>query len=104
LLDEIKRVEDESAKLIARAGQDSEQRIRSAHEEARGLIERMKEECRRIESQTVAEAESEARKRAQAAGKENQKAIDSLRVSAQANMERAVKLIIDSIAGSPEWP
>ncbi len=104
LLDEIRQVEGDGERLIAKAKQDADELIRLAREEGRNLLESSKEECRRTELQMIADAESEAQRQALESRKENQKALESLRASAQNNMERAVKLIIDSIAGNPEWP
>lgn len=101
ILDEIRRVEDEGEKLIAKAKKDSDELIQTAREEARKLLAEAKEECRRTEAKMIAEAEAEAQRRAHEERNENVKAFADLRASARENIEHAVKLIIDSIAGNP---
>ena len=98
LLDEIRRAESEGESLIAKARQDSAELIREAREQARKLAESVAEECRQDESRMISEAESAAKQRSQKEKQENQKALDSLRLSAQQGIEPAVQLIITSIA------
>ena len=104
ILDDIRRVEDEGEKLIAKAKQDSDELVRLAREEIRKLVDDVKEECRQAEARMTAEAEAGAQKRIHKAREEDAKALAALRASALENMEHAVKLIIVSIAGNPEWP
>ena len=104
ILDDIRRVEDEGEKLIAKAKQDSDELIRLTREEARKLIDDVKEECLQAEARLIAEAEIEAQGRIHKAREEDTKVLAALRASAQENMEHAVKLIIVSISGNSEWP
>lgn len=99
MLDEIMRAESDGEKLLEKAREESDRLVRQAQEDAQELIESVKEECRHNEARIVAEAESAAYERSQEAWKENQKAIETLRAYAEKKLERAVNLIIDSVAG-----
>ena len=104
LLNEIRRAEGAGEQLVARAKQESEEVIRSAHEDARARLQSIEDECARQESQMIADAEKAAQEKARQAREKNQETIAALRASAQQHTERAVKSIIDSIAGDSEWP
>lgn len=99
LIEDIRRVENESEKIIASAQGQSDELIRQTREEMKQALEAVKEECRKHEAQLLAEHERGAQREADMLREENRKNLETLRASAGKNMEQAIQLIIDTIAG-----
>lgn len=98
-LEQIKQVEEEAAKAVERARQDSEAKIAGAKSQSGQRIQAAVEAAKKEIAEKVAKTEAEAKKQAEkftAAGKSD---VSALTAKADKRKEGAVKLIIDEIRG-----
>jgi vacuolar-type H+-ATPase subunit H len=98
-LEQIKQVEEEAAKAVERARQDSEAKIAGAKSQSGQKIQKAIDAAKKEIAEKVAKTEAEAKKQAEKLTTSGKSEVSTLTAKADKRKGDAVKLIIDEIRG-----
>ncbi|MBI2664707.1 hypothetical protein HYX10_05210 [Candidatus Woesearchaeota archaeon] len=98
LFQEIRRIEDEAARLISDADKQSAEIVREAHGKAIALLSEKEPQLKQMRDARIREALEETAKQRQKKLLANNKALEELESRADRNRNKAVKLVLDQLA------